>query len=192
MKEEFINQMIRDYDQELLIPRQSYDLVIPNLNLVYKNRGELIKRAGETDVYSRYICQGFVGYYNRTGLGYHLFSIYQSTDTVFDLDSYRTGMPSDNILKAISRVVYLEFSAEAENEVIVLDRHLMELALVINQRITKRQSRVHEISKMKFEEGYPLLIHEFKGIGQELTNDELGSFFHVSSRTIDRKKTSHP
>lgn len=190
MKEKFIDQMISDYEQVLHIPRKSYDLVIPQLNLVYRNRGEFIKAAGEADFFSRYICQGFVGYYKNTTDDKLLFALYQTSDTVFDLDSYRTGKQSQNELKAISKVAYLEFSIEAENEAIISDPNLMRLALLVNQRITNRQSRVHEISKMGFEEGYPILIQEFKGIGGELTNKDLASFFQVSTRTINRMKST--
>lgn len=188
MKEKFIDQMIADYDRLIKIPRKSYDLVIPTLKLVTKQRGECIKGAGEVDVSSRYICDGFVGYYNEIKEKKFLFAIYQTSDTVFDLDSYRAGIRSQNELVAISRVTYLEFPIEVENEVIQRDSNLMKLALLVNQRIANRQSRVHEISKMDPEIGYPILLQEFKGLGMVLKNEQLASFFHVSERTINRIK----
>lgn len=188
MKEKFIDQMISDYDSLMKVPRESYNLVIPSLKLVTKRRGELIKGEGEIDVSSRYICQGFIGYYNQTKDKKYLFALYQSTDTVFDLDSYRTATPSQNELIAISEVTFLEFPIEAENEAIRRDSNLLKLALLVNQRIASRQSRVHEISKMDPEIGYPILLEEFKGIGMALTIEQLASFFHVSVRTINRMK----
>jgi hypothetical protein len=188
MKEKFIDQMIVDYDRLIKIPRESYDLVIPILKLVTKQRGECIKAAGDVDVLSRYICDGFIGYYNQTNDKKYLFAIYQPSDTVFDFDSYRTGIPSQNELISISKVTYLEFPIEAENEVINKDLNLMRLALLVNQRISNRQSRVHEISKMEPEIGYPILLREFKGIGMALTVPQFASFFHVSERTINRVK----
>jgi hypothetical protein len=188
MKENFIDQMIADYDRLIKIPRESYDLVIPSLKLVTKQRNECIKAAGEVDVLSRYICDGFVGYYNEVNDKKFLFAIYQTSDTVFDLDSYRTGIPSPNELVAISKVTYLEFPIEVENEVTQRDSNLMRLALLVNQRIANRQSRVHEISKMEPEIGYPILLREFKGIGMALTVPQLASFFHVSNRTFNRVK----
>jgi hypothetical protein len=188
MKEKFIEKMINDFDHLIHVPRKSYDLVVPNLKLVYRQRGEIIKRAGETDFLSRYICEGFVGYYNMTTIGKSLFAIFQPTDIVFDLDSYRSGSPSLNELKAISQVTYLEFSVETENELVIRDPNLMRLALLVNQRITHRQAKVHEISKMGFEEGYLSLLKEFKGLGTILANRDLASFFHVSLRTVERMK----
>lgn len=188
MKEKFVDQMITDYDSLLKVPMESYNLVIPSLNLVSKRRGELIKGTGEIDTSSRYICKGFIGYYKQIQDKKFLFAIYQASDTVFDLDSYRSATPSQNELVAISDVTYLEFPIEAENEVILRDPNLLRLALLVNQRISTRQSRIHEISIMDPESGYPILLEEFKGIGMALTIDQLASFFQVSVRTINRMK----
>lgn len=188
MKEEFIEMMIADYEQLLHVPKESYDLVIPRLRIVQKSRGELIKREGSVDRMSRYICQGFIGYYRTTPTGLSLFAIYQSSDTVFDLDSYRSGEPSDAQIKAISQVSYLEFSIDSEQDLITKDTYLMRLALAVNQRVTQRQARVLEISKMGFDKGYPILMKEFKGLAVEISNPDLASFFNYSVRSVIRHK----
>lgn len=190
MKEEFVQQMVDDYEQLIHIPKESYDLVIPRLNLIEKKPGEVIKDSGQIDKMSRYICKGFVGYYNHTAFGNTLFSIYQPSDTVFDLDSYRSGVPGKIEIKAISAVSYLEFSIKSEKELLEIDPHLIRLALAINQRILKRQAKVLEISKMGFDRGYPLLIKEFKGIGTKLSNQDLASFFNLSVRSLIRHKSN--
>lgn len=188
MKETCIKMMIADYEQLVHIPKQSYDLVIPQLRLVHKQRGELIKREGEVDKISRYICEGFIGYYRSTPSGQTLFAIYQPSDSVFDFDSYRSGKPSDSQIKAISSVSYLEFSIDSELELIAKDSSLMRLALAVNQRVTQRQARVLELSKMGFDIGYPILMKEFKGLATEISNADLGSFFNYSVRSVIRHK----
>lgn len=188
MKKTFVEMMIADYEQLLHIPRESYDLVIPQLRLVHKQRGELIKREGEVDKISRYVCEGFIGYYRSTPAGLTLFAIYQPSDTVFDLDSYRSGKPSDAQIKAISPVSYLEFSFESEKDLIAKYTSLMRLALAVNQRVTLRQARVLEISKMGFDIGYPILMKEFKGLATEISNADLASFFNYSVRSVIRHK----
>jgi hypothetical protein len=156
--------------------------------LVTKKRGEILKAAGEVDFHSRYICEGFVGNYRLTDKDKILFAIFQASDTAFDFDSYRSGIPNPNELKTISPVKYLEFSVANENEIISECPHLMRLALLINQRIIKRQMRIQELSKMKMNEAYPLLLKEYRGIGSWLTNEDLSAFFQVSLRTINRNK----
>lgn len=188
MKEKFIEMMIADYEQLLHLPKESYDLVIPRLRLVQKPRGEFLKKEGSVDSVSRYICQGFLGYYRTTPSGPSLFAIYQTSDTVFDLDSYRTQKPSDSQIKAISPVTYLEFSFDSEQDLITKDTYLMRLALAVNQRVTQRQARVLEISKMGFDNGYPILMKQFNGLAGEISNADLGSFFNLSVRSVIRHK----
>ncbi|GAB2493425.1 cyclic nucleotide-binding domain-containing protein [Algoriphagus taiwanensis] len=188
MKERFIEMMIADYEQLIHIPKDSYSLVIPQLKLIHKQRGEFLKKAGVVDKVSRYICEGFIGYYRSTPSGLRLFAIYQPSDTVFDLDSYRSGKPSDAEIKAISPVIYLEFSFDDEQDLTAKDIFIMRLALAVNQRVTQRQARVLEISKMGFETGYPILMKEFKGLAGEISNPDLGSFFNISTRSVIRNK----
>lgn len=188
MKEKCIEMMIADYEQLIHIPRETYDKVIPHLKLVQKQRGEFLKREGEVEKVSRYLCAGFIGYYRSTPSGLSLFAIYQSTDAVFDLESYRTGQPSQAQIKAISPVTYLEFSIDSETDLVTKDASLMRLALAVNQRLTQRQARVLEISKMGFDVGYPILVKEFKGLAAEISNSDLGSFFNYSVRSVIRHK----
>jgi hypothetical protein len=190
MKEVFIQRMIDDYEQLVHIPKESYELVSSRLSLVRKNQGQIIKAAGQIDRMSRYICDGFIGYYSHTSSENILFAIHQSSDTVFDLDSYRTGIPSATEIKAISDVSYLEFSIQSEKELLGRDPHLMRLALAINQRIIKRQANILKISKMGFDIGYPILIKEFKGIGNQISNQDLATFFNLSVRSLIRHKTN--
>lgn len=188
MKEKFVEMMIADYEQLVHVPKESYALVIPRLRLVQKQRGELLKKEGTVDRLSRYICEGFIGYYRATPSGLMLFAIYQPSDTVFDLDSYRSGEPSDAQIKAISNVTYLEFSIDSEQDLVAKDANLMRLALAVNQRVIQRQARVLEICKMGFEIGYPILMKEFKGLAVEISNPDLGSFFNYSVRSVIRHK----
>jgi len=73
-------------------------------------------------------------------------------------------------------------------ELIAKDSSLMRLALAVNQRVTQRQARVLEISKMGFDIGYPILMKEFKGLATEISNADLGSFFNYSVRSVIRHK----
>lgn len=188
MDQNFITMMISDYDQLLKLPREAYDLVLPNLRQVSLKRGVVIKRQGQADKTSRYLCSGFIGSYRVIETELKLFSIYRATDAVFDETSFRSGLPSDTVLKAISDVVFFEFSTESEMNILGKHALLSLLAHKVSHRITERNSRVLAIAKLGIEKGYSVLMKEFPGMEAQITNADIGSFFGVSTRTAERWK----
>lgn len=183
-----MEMLIRDYDQLLPLPRAIYQKVLPNLKLVRLKRGTILKKLGHTDQISRYLCKGFIGLYSPIEEVPTLFSIFKPSDTAFDLVSYGMGIPSDNELRAISDVTFLEFTQESEKLLLSADLHLLQLAHKISLRVMARQARSLEISKMGIQLGYSVLMQEYPGLEGELTNSDLGGFFRVTKRTAERFK----
>lgn len=190
MEKKFIEMLIRDCDQLLKLPEEAYYLVVPSLKEVNLKRGTVIKDQASVDKVSRYLCKGFIGSYRNEGQGLELISIYQAIDTVFDESSFRSGKPSDIILKSISEVVFLELSGEAEGNLLNGHPRLTLLAHKMALRITERSRRVHAISKMGIEKGYETLMKEFPGLEAEVSNHDLGSFFGIHTRSVERWKHS--
>ncbi|MBN7809524.1 Crp/Fnr family transcriptional regulator [Algoriphagus sp. H41] len=188
MEQKFISQLISDYDQLLKLPREAYEIVIPYLKQVALKRGTVIKEYGKADVVSRYLCEGFIGSFNSNGEKIELFSIFKPSDTVFDEVSFRTGIASSTVLRTISDVIFLEFPSYAESKLLAQHSRFLLLAHRVAHRITERNSRVHAIAKLGLENGYAILMKEFFGLEREITNSDLGSFFGVSTRTVERWK----
>lgn len=190
MEQKYISQLISDYDQLLRLPKEAYDNVIPSLTQVNLKRGIVIKELGKADLVSRYLCEGFIGSYNSRGDKLDLFSIFKPSDTVFDEVSFRSGISSKTVLKTISDVTFLELSTDAESKLLTKHTQFSLLAHKVAHRITERNSRVHAIAKLGLEKGYEILMVEFPGLEAEITNADLGSFFGVSTRTVERWKHS--
>ncbi|SEG10819.1 Crp/Fnr family transcriptional regulator [Algoriphagus boritolerans] len=188
MEQDYTSLMIRDYDQLVKLPKEAYDLVIPNLILVNLKRGTVIKSQGQVDRVSRYLCEGFIGTYRFQDSEQKLFTIYKKTDTVFDETSFRSGLPSETVLKSISDVVFLEYSVDSESKLLQEHPSFTILAHKVAHRITERNSKVHSIAKLGLEKGYEILMKEFPGLEAHITNLDIGSFFGVSTRTAERWK----
>lgn len=188
MEQKFISMLIADYDQLLKLPIEAYELVIPHLNQVSLKRNSVLKKSGKVDFASRYLCKGFLGIYHPIKDRMDLMSIFKPSDTVFDEYSYRTGIKSEVVIKSISEVIFLEFSVEAENLLLSKHPEFSLLAHRVAHRVSERKSKVHAISKMGLEEGYPVLMNEFQGLEAEITNSDLASFFGVHTRTVERWK----
>lgn len=190
MEPHYIEMLIRDYDQLLPLPREVYQKVIPKLKLVHHKRGTLLKKSGQIDRVSRYLCKGFIGIFSPIEDSLNLFSIFKSSDTAFDLFSYGMGKASENELRTLSDVTFLEFSQDSEKDLLSVDFHLLQLAHKITLRVIARHARSLEISKMGIRKGYSVLMKEYPGLEAELTNADLGGFFRVTKRTAERVKHS--
>lgn len=188
MESVYIEMLIRDYDQLHPLPRSVYQEVIPHLNLVKYKRGTILKKSGQVDRFSRYICKGFIGYYGHIEGEPSLLTIFKQSDTAFDLESYGHNTPSDKELRAISDVVFFEFSIDSQRALLSHDIRLLQLAHSISMRVLERHGKSLEIAKMRIREGYPVLMKEFPGLESELTNADLGGFFRVTKRTAEREK----
>ncbi|MDR7128107.1 CRP-like cAMP-binding protein [Algoriphagus sp. 4150] len=188
MESEFLNQLIKDFDQILKLPRETYEWVSPYLKEVRLKRGTIIKKSGTADKASRYLLEGFAGSFTPNGEKLMLVKIFQASDIVFDESSFRAGIPGPTMLKAISDVVFMEFPKEAE--AMLLGRHaeLVLLAHKVIHRIAERNATVHHISKLGLRRGYQILMDEFPRLESEITNADLASFFDVSTRTVERWK----
>ena len=174
--------------QLLDLPEEDFDLIFPKLELKHMKRGRVLKDSGKPDVVSRYLCEGFIGSYTLQESKYSLSVIYRVTDTVFDERSYRTGIPSDSLLKCISDVVFYEFTLDSERDVLERQPRLVTLAHKLSLRINERNTSVFHINKKGLEKGYEELMLHFPGLETEITNEDLGNFFRVSRRTVERFK----
>lgn len=184
----YIEMLIQDYDQLHPLPRSVYREVIPYLTLVKQKRGTILKKSGQVDRVSRYLLKGFIGYYGQFEGGPSLLTIFKPSDTAFDLESYGHETPSDKELKAISDIVFFEFSIESQKVLLSKDIRLIQLAHSISMRVLERHGRSLEIAKMRIRDGYSVLMKEYPGLEAELTNADLGGFFRVTKRTAEREK----
>ncbi len=170
------------------LPEKSYVKVFAKLKLKHYKRGKILKHPGETDRVSRYLCKGFIGSYKFNGTNHALFMIFQQRDIVFDEGSYRRDIPSDTLLKCITDVVFYEFTRDSERELLSRNPDFVTVAHKISLRINERNTNVFELSKKKLDPGYREFVQMFPGLEPEITNEDLGAFFGVSRRTVERFK----
>ena len=114
MESKYGKLLMDDVRQLIELPEEDFRLVFPKLELKRLKRGSVLKKSGESDIVSRYLCSGFIGSYLLGKEKSALYSLYRATDTVFDAPSFRTGIPSDSMLKCISDVVFYEFTIDSE------------------------------------------------------------------------------
>lgn len=188
MENKYRKLLMDDVRQLLDLPEEDFSLIFPKLELRHMKRGRVLKDSGEPDVVSRYLCDGFIGSYTLHEAKHSLSVLYRATDTVFDDRSFRTGIPSESLLKCISDVVFYEFTLDSERDVLGRQPRLVTLAHKISLRINERNTIVFEISKKGLEKGYEELMLLFPGLETEITNEDLGNFFRVSRRTVERFK----
>ncbi|WP_192348844.1 Crp/Fnr family transcriptional regulator [Algoriphagus sp. Y33] len=177
-----------DINQLFPLPEKSYVKVFDKLKLKYLKRGKTLKHPGETDRVSRYLCEGFIGSYKFNGSNHALFMIFKQTDIVFDERSFRSGIPSDTLLKCITDVVFYEFTRDSERELLSANPDFVTVAHKISLRINECNSNVFELSKKKLDPGYKEFVKMFPGLEPEITNEDLGAFFGISRRTVERFK----
>ncbi|PZX59349.1 CRP-like cAMP-binding protein [Algoriphagus ratkowskyi] len=188
MEEKYRKLLMDDVRQLLDLPEEDFSLIFPKMELKRMKRGRVLKGSGESDVVSRYLVEGFIGAYSLINTKHSLSVIFKTTDTVFDDRSFRTGIPSDSILKCISDVAFYEFTLDSERDVLGRQPRLVTLAHKISLRINERNSTVFELSKKGLENGYEDLMMFFPGLETEITNGDLGDFFRISRRTVERFK----
>ncbi|MFC5623627.1 hypothetical protein [Algoriphagus winogradskyi] len=185
-----MNQLITDFNSIKRFSDESYESVYQKLTLCRVSRGQVLKKVDMVDDKSRYIGKGYVGLYQEAQNGFKLFRIFGPSDVAFDEQSFRSNTPSKTLLRALSETVFLEFSLEAENELLSNKPEFYSLALEVAHRINKRQVEQQAIKARKFTDGFPLLLKKFPGIGQYLKNQDLADFFNCSISTVERLKYS--
>lgn len=188
METKYRQLLIDDVSQLMELSEEDFEIVFSELELKRSRRGQILKKAGQSDKVSRYLCEGFIGSYRYYKKRHALSVIYQRTDTVFDERSYRTGFPSDTLLKCISDVIFYEFSLPSEQDILGKHPKFLALAHKLSLRINERNVAVLELSRKGLKKGYHELMHLFPGILPEITYEELGDFFGVSRRTVERFK----
>ena len=181
-------QVMEKFRHLRVIPESSYDIALTRVKQRVVSRMKPIKKNGEVDNHSRFLCEGFIGAFQYTEDSFVLTNIFQAGDVVFDETSYLSGKVSDVELKALSTVIFLELNKSDENELLELVPDFYPLALRIAQSVTERNSRIASISRMGLEIGYHVLMKEFPGLEQVITNRELAGFFGISRRSVERFK----
>lgn len=188
MDRKYRELLIDDIQQLMDLPEDAIGMVFSKLEFKRVKRGKVLKNMGEADRVSRYLCEGFIGSYRFTNDIHSLSVIYRPTDTVFDERSFRSGLPSDTLLKCISDVVFYEFSLDSERNVLGRSPQLVSLAHKLSLRINERNIKVLELGKMTLVEGYEELMKSFPGLEPVITNNDIAGFFRVSQRTVERFK----
>ncbi|WP_233756664.1 Crp/Fnr family transcriptional regulator [Algoriphagus sp. AGSA1] len=188
MVETYQKLLMDDINQLVPLPGKSYAKVFAKLELKQVKRGKTLKHPGETDRVSRYLCKGFIGSYKFNGDQHALFMVFKPKDIVFDERSFRSGVPSDTLIKCITDVVFYEFSRDSERELLDENPDFVKVAHKISLRINECSSTVLELSKKKLDAGYREFVRMFPGLEPEITNEDLGAFFRVSRRTVERFK----
>ncbi|MDI1323182.1 MAG: hypothetical protein PSV36_10565 [Algoriphagus sp.] len=184
--DDFKKRMWEDYHQIIPLSLEIYEDVFRSLILKKIKKGIIIKQPGTADGVSRYLCEGFIGEYVYVNGEYVLEQIFQPTDTVFDDSSFYPQIKTDVFLKALSDVVFLEFSKESELMVIKKSRELNRLSHFVIHRLTERKSNLNRIRLKRLEKGYPDLLKEYPGVETVLTQSDIASFFASSVRSVAR------
>lgn len=185
-----MDQLIADFNSIKRFSDESYETVYQKLTLWKVSRGQVLKKVDMVDDKSRYICEGFVGLFQEGHNGFKLFRIFGPSDVAFDEQSFRSNSSSKTLLRALSETVFLEFSLEAENDLLSKKPEFYSLALEVAHLINKRHVEQQAIKAIKFKAGFPLLLKKFPGIGQYLKNQDLADFFNCSISTVERRKYS--
>lgn len=188
--------MITDYKKQVMekfqhlctISETAYDQAFSRVKLREVSRSRSIKNAGEAEVYSRFLCKGFIGSFQYCDGEFILKNIFQSGDVVFDETSYLSCEPSEVEIRAISKIVFFELDKSTEDELLALVPDFYPLAHRIAHSIAEKNSKNVSISRMGIEKGYDVLMREFPGLESVLTNRDLGGFFGISTRSAERFK----
>lgn len=194
--DEYKRRMWEDYNQIIPISLEAYGDVFKSLLLKKLKKGAILKPKGTADGVSRYLCDGFIGEYVAVKDEFILEQIFQPTDTVFDDSSFFAQIKTDVYLKALSDVIFLEFSKESELMVIKKSKELNQLSHFVIHRLTERKSNLNRIRLKRLEGGYSELMKEYPGIEKVLTQADIASFFSSSVRSVARlqaklKKKNH-
>lgn len=184
-----LKQQVMDRFRHLwFIPESAYDTALSRVKLISASKIKPIKKVGDVDSCSRFLCEGFIGSFQFAEDELVLTNIFQVGDVVFDETSYLSGKASNVELKALCSVIFLELNKSDEDQLLKLVPDLYPLAHRIAHSIAEKNSKNVSISRMGIKKGYPVLMKEFPGLECVITNKDLGGFFGVSRRSAERFK----
>jgi len=184
--EPYLSNMKADYDQLVPVSDGLYKSLSLHLEFKKAKKGELLKRVGEVEKCSRYICYGFVGTYSMAEGVPVLQNIFQATDAVFDAHSYITAEKTNTEIRVISETAYFEFSKIDETWVVGKFPEFAKLGIEINHRIQQRKDMQNAILRLGFRKGYSLFCKLIPGIQDCLHYQDWVHLFNSSERTVSR------
>lgn len=184
--EPYLLKMKADYDQLVTVSDELYRSLSLHLEFRKVKKGEFLKRVGEIEKCSRYLCYGLVGMYSVIDGLPVLQNIFQETDAVFDAHSYTTMVKSNIEIRAISETGYFEFSKAKEMLVVENFPEFAKLGIEINHRIQQRKDKQNAILRLGLRKGYPLLCELIPGLQEFLHHQDWADLFNSSERTVSR------
>lgn len=184
--EPYLLKMKEDYDQLLFVSDDLYRSLSLHLEFKKAKKGVVLKRAGDIEKCSRYLCNGLVGTYKVMDGALSLKNIYQKTDAVFDAESYTFGIKTTLEIKAISDVTYFEFPKIKEMLVVESFPDFAKLGIEINHRIQQRKDKQNEILRLGLRQGYALFCKLIPEAQNFLHNQDWAQLFNSSERTVSR------
>lgn len=184
--EPYLLKMKQDYDHLAPVSEELYRSLSLHLEFKKAKKGTLLKRSGEVEKCSRYICYGLVGTYLVVDGIPIIQNISQETDAVFDVHSYTLGVNTDTEIKAISDMAFFEFPKIKEKLVVESFPEFATLGIEINHRIQQRKDKQNAILRLNFRKGYPLLCEYIPGIREILHYQDWSQLFNTSERTVSR------
>ncbi|WPR77689.1 hypothetical protein [Algoriphagus sp. NG3] len=181
---DYLTKMKEDLDQLVSGLDACYDKIKLYGDFKKAQKNKVLKPIQEVEKSSRYIMEGFVGLFYDTEKGPVLAEIFQATDLAFDVNSYLKEKKTDQYIQCLSDVVYFELSKELEQ---LLLRHfpdLQQLAIKVNQRMSKRLILRNRIKRMEKEDAYREFLDYMPGIEEHLSQAKIASYFSCSPRTM--------
>lgn len=195
--EKYLKSMKEEFDKLFPVSESLYKSLSLFLNLRKLQKGEILKSFNEIENKSRYICEGFVGVYKKEILAKskieesQLKYVLQDTDNAFDMVSYSSSTLTRVEIKAISEVVFFEFSKEGEREIILRYPEFAQLGILINHRIQERFTKQTIILRKPFKIAYSLFLERYPGIEKYLKYEDWSGLFGISERTVCRVISEH-
>ncbi|WP_133553988.1 Crp/Fnr family transcriptional regulator [Algoriphagus boseongensis] len=189
--EVYVKQLKRDFNHLMLLSDDFYGSLSRYLFLKRKKKGEVIKALGQKGSYSRYLCKGLIGVYKIEKETEYLLYVFKETDLIHDWISYACCKKSSIEIKAISEVLYLEFSLLDLKCMLAKHPEIIHLLLLLNHRIQVRIYQQVDILRKGIKEGLPFFCKAYSGIELHLSYQDWASLFSSSIRTVGRVLSKH-
>lgn len=186
MEVQYERQLVEFFNQQLAISEEELAAVFPHIDQESSKRGEVLKQAGEVDVRSRFLCEGFIGLYAEVGGKSDLEHIFGVGDIVREFHSFYEGVKANYSLRAITDVVYLQMHISDQKNILSQNSQLALLNSKMMDYVIQKRSKITGIRILGLYLGYDELLKALPGIGICLSRKELADFFNCSTSKVAR------
>lgn len=152
-------------------------------------KGSIIKKANERELYARFINTGYIAkmWPSEKGRDFRL-RVFGPGKVAADFESYFSGQPSNYGLKAITYTSTFELHHSLEKKLLKEVPEVAPLATCINSQILMESIQWHNIFSLSRNDGYSFLKNKFSDYLQFFSDKDLGYLFKCSEQHIKKIK----